>query len=372
MAGFTRDGRVPVVWLECGLRAVLRVTGLMTLFLLPLHLPCRRRPQHPRRAPRAGAAAGTAAFLALALTWASGARAAEPPTGLLWHNDFSLDLQRGVQVSPLDGSAPITITDRRDMDVAVWPDGKVFAVTQPDVYRGVTALVVMEASSGRTLHRLQMDGYVRDLVPSPASRQLVKLRQGEKPSARTRELVLDLATQQPAYRIADDDFFAWMPDGRFMLINLKTGRMRIARLDRPGEQAVGQLTLPPDRAMGQFAISPTGTEFIMKLQRRDTVPREADLWIGRLDGSGFEPLTEARAIGAALWSPDGRHIAYTVDTGAQCNRAGCLGSCEQRYTPATLRRVRGVDGMPGSARFEVRNRRGQRQRLGCDVLAWTR
>ena len=312
------------------------------------------------------------AGLLLALVLASRAFAAESPGGLLWHNDFALDLHRGVQVSPLDGSPPIAITSRSDMDVAVWPDGRVVAVTKPNVYERITALVVMDVGSGRPLHNLVLDGYVRDLAPSPVSRQLVKLRQSDSPGSPFRELVLDLTTQKPRYRIADDDFFAWMPDGRFMLINLKTGLMRIAQLDDPREQVTGRLTLPPGRAMGEFRISPTGTEFMMKLALRQSVPVEADLWIGRLDGSRFEQLTQVRALGSAVWSPDGRHVAYTVNTGSICSGWGCLGGCDQHYTGVALRQVKGFDGTPGSERFEVRNRQGQKQRLGCDVLAWTR
>lgn len=344
---------------------------MTTLFLAVTDRAVRALTRPLRAVLRAQAHHALRLLAALALTAGQPAHAADTPIGMLWHNDFALDLHRGVQVSPLDGSAPVPITSRGAMDVAVWPDGQVVAVTQRDVYRGVTALVVME-TSGRALHKLQLDGYVSDLSPSPVNRQLVKLRQGRSPSSGFQELVLDLATQQPRYRIADDDVFAWMPDGRFMLIHLKTGRMRIAALDHPEEQPVGQLTLPSDRVMGQFAISPTGTEFIMKLRRRDTVPIEADLWIGRLDGSRFEQLTQARAIGSALWSPDGRHVAYTVDTGGLCNGEGCLGGCDQHYTRATLRQVRGFNGTPGSDRFEVSNRRGQRHRLGCHVLAWTR
>lgn len=298
--------------------------------------------------------------------------AAESPTGLLWHNNYSLDLQAGVQVSPLDGSKPIVITPQSDMDVSVWPDGRVVAVTKPDVYKRITSLVVMEVATARPLHNLVLDGYVRELAPSPESRQLVKLSQGERPSSPYEELVMDLTTQKPRYRVARDDFFAWMPDGRFMLINLKTGLMRIAQLDDPREQVVGRLTLPPGRAMGEFLISPTGAEFIMKLPLRNSVPREADLWIGRLDGSRFEQLTQVRALGSALWSPDGRYVAYTVNTGSICSGWGCMGGCDQYFTRATRRAVKGLDGTPGSERFEVRNRFGQMQGLGCEVLAWTR
>lgn len=322
------------------------------------------------RSARAGAAG--LVILLMTLASLSVARAADAPSGMLWHNDYALDLHSGVQVSPLDGSAPVHITPQSDMDVAVWPDGRVMAVTKPDVYKRITALVVMDVASGRPLHNLVMEGYVRALAPSPVSRQLVKLRQADSPGSPYQELVIDLTTQKARYRVADDDFFAWMPDGRFRLIHLKTGLMRIAQLDDPREQVVGRLTLPPGRAMGEFLISPTGTEIIMKLPLRHSVPQEADLWIGRLDGSRFEQLTQVRALGSALWSPDGKHVAYTVDTGSICTQGSCLGGCDQHFTRSTLRKVKGLDGTPGSERFEVRNRRGQGQRLGCEVLAWTR
>lgn len=311
--------------------------------------------------------------VALAALWLAGAAhaAGETPTGMLWHNSYILDHHSGVQVSPLAGGKPIDITHSKDMDVAAWPDGRQFIVTKPDVYRRITSYVVM-TPDGKTVFSGDAGGYVRDVVPSPVDRRLAKVRQGDSPLAPFEEQVLDLSTMRPRYRIADDDWFAWMPDGRFMLISIKTGRMRIASLDGGPETVVGQLTPPADRQMGAFAISPTGREFIMKMPRRNAVPREADLWIGNLDGSRLERLTEAKAIGSALWSPDGRYVAYTVDTGYMCSTAGfCAGSCDQWYTPAGLRRVRGFKGEPGSEAFQVSNQRGQRQALGCEVLAWT-
>lgn len=313
------------------------------------------------------------ALLAALLALLAGpARAAgAPPTGLLWHNSYILDHHRGVQVSALAGGKPVEITNSKDMDVSAWPDGRQFIVTKPDIYRRITSFVVL-TPDGKAVLSGDVDGYVRDVEPSPTDRRLAKVRRGESPLAPFEDQVLDLATLRTRYRIADDDWFAWMPDGRFMLISIKTGRMRIASLDGGPETAVGQLTPPADRQMGAFAVSPTGRELLMKMPRRNAVPREADLWIASIDGSRLERLTEAKAIGSALWSPDGRFVAYTVDTGHFCSTAGyCAGSCDQWYTPATLRRVRGFKGEPGSEAFQVNNRQGQRQELGCEVLAWT-
>jgi hypothetical protein len=49
-----------------------------------------------------------------------------------------------------------------------------------------------------------------------------------------------------------------------------------------------------------------------------------------------------------------------------------MDALKRRAGASLSRQVRGVDGTPGSEPFEVRNRRGQRHPLGCDVLAWTR
>jgi dipeptidyl aminopeptidase/acylaminoacyl peptidase len=314
------------------------------------------------------------AFLAAlpALLLATTAHAAgASPTGLLWHNSYILDHHSGVQVSSLAGGKPVDLTNSKEMDVAVWPDGRQFIVTKPDIYRRITSFVVM-TPGGKAVVSGDVDGYMRGANPSPTDRRLVKVQQGERPLGTFEELVLDLQTLRPRYRIADDDWFDWMPDGRFMLISIKTGRMRIASVDGGPETVVGQLTPPADRQMGPFAVSPTGRELIMKMPRRNAVPREADLWIANIDGSRLQRLTEAKAIGSALWSPDGRFVAYTVDTGHFCSTAGyCVGGCDQWYTPATLRGVRGFKGELGSEAFHVNNRAGQRTELGCEVLAWT-
>lgn len=309
-----------------------------------------------------------------ALLFAGPGRAAEQPQGLIWHNGFLMTnykLGRGVYVSPLDGGAPIQILDRSEIDVAVWPDGRQFIATRFDLYKGYTALVVM-TSTGAVVHQGQMDGYVRDVQPSPVNRSLALVRQGRDSLAPFEEYILDLATLKPRRQISSDDWFSWMPDGRFMLISIKTGRMRIASLDSTQETPVGQLVVPPDRVMGAFTVSPTGKQFVMRMPRRDSVPAESDLWIANIDGSGLEQLTDAKAVTSAVWSPDGRYVTYKVDTGRFCSTAGyCVGTCDQYYTPAGLRRVKGLDGQPGSAKFKVRNREGEVEPLRCSVLAWT-
>jgi hypothetical protein len=198
---------------------------------------------------------------------ASGAASAvareDEPTGMPWHNNYTLDRRSGVQVSPLDGRKPFAITDRSEIDVAVWPDGRQIVVTGSQMRPRQTSVIVMESATGKAIQHGQVPGYQRDVEPSPADRRLAKVRQGEDSLSPFEEHVIDLSTMRSRYRIRDDDFFAWMPDGRFMLISASTRRMRITSLDDPRETLVGHLPVPADRRMGGFMISPTGRQLVM-------------------------------------------------------------------------------------------------------------
>jgi hypothetical protein len=292
--------------------------------------------------------------------------------GTLWHNSYTLNSARGVQLSPLGGGASTQLTHDRDTAVYAWPDGRHYMVTRWQVRPSATHITVIDRATGDTVLDRQAEGYLTAFQPSPVDRRLVIMRRGTGPRASMDEQVLDLQTMRSRRAIADDDHAAWMPDGRLMLIGMKTGLMRVVGVDGGPEQAVGRLPVPADRVMGEFKVSPDGRQLIVALGRRGGATRELDLWIASIDGSGLEQLTQVRAFGGATWSPDGRHVAYKVDTGHVCSTAGyCTGSCDQYYTPVELRKVRGLDGTPGSLRFTVDNRFGTSEKLGCSVLAWT-
>jgi Tol biopolymer transport system component len=291
--------------------------------------------------------------------------------GTLWHSNYALDFRDGVQLAHLDGSLPTQITTRDDVSVEVWPDGTQYVVTDWNVYDDFTEITVIDRASGNTVYQEQVNGYLRDVKASPADKKLMKVRLGEDSISPFVEFILDVSTMKPLYIISERDWFSWMPDGRFMLINIDTGNMRIRSLDSTEETLVGHLTIPADRIMGDFSVSPTGKQLIMIMNRRGTTSSEPDLWIGNIDGTAFEQLTDTKLIASANWSPDGNYVAYTTDTGSICSFGGCLGSCDQWYTPINLRKVQGLPNTPGSEEFRVVNRSGNQQILGCSVLAWT-
>lgn len=293
------------------------------------------------------------------------------PIGTLWHDNYALDFRSGVQLAHLDGSLPTQVTTSDEASIAVWPDGKQYVVTDWNVYDDYTDITVIDRITGNTVYQEQVDYYLRDVSPSPTSKSLVKVRYGKDSISPFEEYVLDFSTMKILYVIPEKEWFAWMPDGRFMLINIDTGNMRIVNLDTKAEIPAGNLNVPADRIIGDFSVSPTGTQFIMVMDRRGATSREPDLWIGNIDGTEFEQLTDTKLIAGANWSPDGRYVAYTTDTGSICNFGGCLGSCEQWYTPVNLRKVQGLPNTPGSEEFRINNRQGNQQILGCSVLAWT-
>jgi len=293
------------------------------------------------------------------------------PTGVLWHDNYALDYRDGVQLAYLDGNLPKQITTDDEVTVKVWPDGKQYILTNWNVYDDYTDITVIDRISGSTVYQYKIDGYFRGVAPSPTNKHVIKATLGKDSISPFDEFVLDLATQNVLYIISDRDWFAWMPDGRFMLINIDTGNMRIVNLDSKEETPAGHLDVPADRIMGDFSVSPTGKQLIMLMDRRGTTSSEPDLWIGNIDGSAFEQLTDTKLIASALWSPDGRYVAYTTDTGSICNFGGCLGSCDQWYTPVNLRKVQGLPNTPGSEEFRVTDRSGNQQILGCSVRAWT-
>lgn len=98
---------------------------------------------------------------------------------------------------------------------------------------------------------------------------------------------------------------------------------------------------------------------------------DSDLWVARLDGSQLERLTQTRMTHYANWSPDGKYIAFDVDTGHFCTTLGCIGTCDLWYTPATSRNVRALPGSNDATQFSVKDHAGRLDTLGCHLLGWT-
>lgn len=317
--------------------------------------------------------AGSVASLALVvsgLAVASDSRGAARPTGWLWHGNYALNRWSGMQVASLDGLPPVSLSTST-VALTPWPDGRRYVTTQWHAADAATRLTVVERSSGAAVQALSVPGYLRAVQPSPADPRLLKVVWSEGFSTPVVDTVIDLQSQRALRQIAAQDLFAWLPDGRMLLVDVGTGLMRASRVDGAGETPVGQLRWPADSRPGPLWVSPSGAQLVVRLQRISR-PDESDLWIAAIDGTGLEPLTDSRRSFNAQWSPDGRFVAYDTDASRACSGTVCMGTCQLWYTTSDLRRVRGLQGTPGSSGFQVTDRFGPAAvPLGCPLVGWT-
>ena len=275
-----------------------------------------------------------------------------------------------MQIASLDGQASIQLTPDT-VALAAWPDGRQYLTTEWNVAGGYTDLTVVDRNQGKTVFAWRIEGYLRGAQPSPTDKRLAKVVLGASSVSTFSEFIVDLDTRQVRRQIAAEDWFAWMPDGRFLLINPDAGTIRVGSMDSSAVATVGSFSLPKERAMGPLWVSPSGQQFVVRLTR-DSVPSESDLWIANLDGSGLAQLTHSNRSFEARWSPDGRFIAYDTDGTRACTGTVCSGTCQLWYTTPDLRLVSGLSGTPGSNSFRVNDRNGlSATPLGCRLVAWT-
>lgn len=293
-----------------------------------------------------------------------------PPAGYggrLWHNDYALDYMDGTQIASPSGDLPALASAHEY--ATPWPDGKTFVFTEWNVYDEYSDLVVVDLASGQALYRLKTDGYLRDERPSPASRTTVMVTHGEDSISPAETLIVDLTTMTVLRRFPGDTVMNWLPDGRYL--RMTSDGTLIAGDPAGAEQTVG-LADPPDSFQIQdLWVNRQGTKIAYRVLNAGTVTNETDLWVSDMDGRNFERFTSTKMSYAANWSPDGRHIAFNVDTGHVCTGAGCIGTCETWVAPVTSRNVRALPAVGDAERFKVRNRQGTPSTLGCDLLGWT-
>ena len=183
-------------------------------------------------------------------------------------------------------------------------------------------------------------------------------------------MVYDFAAGKLLYATAGadaGDSFAWLPDGRLLRVHAG-GAISAMALDGR-ETPLGAVQWPQGWELGAVFASPDGQQLAVRLDGKAS--KDHDLWVMRTDGQGFGRFTTTQMTTYAVWSPDGRYLAFNKDTGASCSDASCYGSCKVWYAPATARNVAAVDASRDAWQFTVRDTRGGSTQLGCQLLAWT-
>lgn len=290
------------------------------------------------------------------------------PTGHLWHDNYALDFLDGTQIASPTGQAPRRVTT----DAAAWPwrDGSQYATYDYDVGDRVTAVTVSDTTTGDTVHQAEFDGYVRSLRPSPASKNVLLATWSEDSVSPAVYVFYDFSTQTvlDTFDVADASV-DWLPDGRYLRITLD-GDITIGTVGGT-RQAAGHFAVPAGRQVNEVWVDPQGEQLLMQLWSDAGATGESDLWVAGIDGSAPGRLTETRITSYGKWSPDGRHVAFDVDTGLVCTGGGCIGQCGLWYVEATARSVTALPSVGDASKFRVKDSQGSTSVLGCELLGWT-
>lgn len=289
--------------------------------------------------------------------------------GRLWHDNYALDFRDGTQTASPAGAPPAQITG--SSSVTPWPDGRQYVDTDHDTYEETTRLLVVNVDSGLPVVDAVVPGYLSAPIPSLADKDIAAFSWAPDFLGDKVWYVVRLSTLQVLQELDANDALTWLPDGRWLTVS-DDGRIRAGRLDTGEVSQLGRLAFPTGLSLGPVWANRQGDRLAMRLTRPDGASIDADIWVAAIDGSGLHALTDTHMSWGAHWSPDGRHVAFDVDTGYLCTGVGCIGSCELWYAPHQAVGVRALDAAPGEGRrFQVKNRRGSTMVLGCDLLAWT-
>ena len=291
-------------------------------------------------------------------------------SGRLWHNNYALDFVDGTQISSLAQTLPLLVTGNKT--AIPWPDGSQYVTADWNVFDDNTVVTVRDTASGATLHTLNFRGYVRSLRPSPVSKSMLLATWGEDSVSPAYRIFVDLPGQQVLSMLpAGDGPIQWLPDGRYVKVS-SSGWIEAGPVGGT-TSLLGQLSLPAGKTLGNIDINPQGTQMTLRLMVFNNAGGmdESDIWVANLDGSGLGQLTNTKISSYGQWSPDGRYVAFDVDTGLVCGGGTCAGSCGLWYAPATSRNVLALDSSGDAFKFRIRNRSNSERVLGCELLGWT-
>jgi hypothetical protein len=293
-----------------------------------------------------------------------------PLSGVLWHNNFALDLLDGTQLASLTGQPPRLV----DADPAAQPapDGLRYGIYAYDSRNGETRISIKRSSDGAVLFSRLYQGYLTAVQPSPSTASRVLVRYQDSPGSSRLYGAIDLASGDvlEVYP-ADTAAVAWLGDGRAVV--LAGGGDISVGAPGTGRSATGRVNLL-GRSVMDLAAQPGGTRLLLGLRAFSGSGdvEGTDLWLTNLDGSNTVRYTRTNISSYGVWSPDGARIGFPIDTGTLCVGGSCSGSCEFWHAPANATELNPLPAAPGPAgRFSVNNRQGQARTLGCGVRAWT-
>jgi hypothetical protein len=294
------------------------------------------------------------------------------PAGTLWHNSLATDSVKRSKRSPLAGPATRAL-DANDTAVPT-RDGAHYATFEYSSRGGgrETRVWVKQTADGATLHTGSFTGYVRELRPSPVDPQVLLVKWGPSATSPVADLVVvDMAKKRILDTLASARGAAanWLPDGRVLLLDAAGA---LATVVPGGARVPGGRLAVAGRTVRGLWVDAQGSRVVTQwvVQEGDRIRK--DLWISDADGAGLEQLTATDAADSAVWSPDGRLLAFTTLAEVVCKGFACVGAtahCELQFTSPALRGV--VAGSPQAPWLRVPDATGKRVILGCALHGWT-
>lgn len=289
-------------------------------------------------------------------------------SGRLWHNNYALDYREGAQIASLSGALPVQVTPK--LLAWPWPDGSQYATTDSDTDN--TVLKVHALADGALLYTRTVEGYLRDVRPSPLSKSVILATWGDDSIAPAYAVFYDLAQQQVLDDFAlEDSFVDWLPDGRYLRVS-STGTLQTGVVGG-ALTSTGSVVPPDQREIIDVDVSPDGSQMLLRCIVRavDGGINESDLWIANTDGSNLRQFTNTGISSYGHWSPDSSQIAFNADTGVICPGYSCAGTCEIWHAKATAQALDALTENEVQAKFRVKDRQNRSTVLGCTLQGWT-
>lgn len=301
--------------------------------------------------------------------------AVAPLIGKVWHSFSDLGNPSGTFATDPNTGASTRIYDQKYG--VPWSDGKQFIngeyVSQGST--GETRLTIRRVGDSSMLVDQLVDGDFSAITPSPSGGNRILAYWGTNASAQKSVVVWDFDARKLLFATPPSDTpdaVAWMPDGTVLRLQ-RSGS--VSKVTLGGTQMLlTSVSWPESRIPLNAFVSPDGTQVLVqlvKLKASGSID-SSDLWMLDIQGSKLRRFTNNGLVPYAVWSPDGRFVAFAKDTGYSCSESTCMGSCTIWYADSTASNVQARETSGDAKQFPLQRPDGSKTTLSCPVMAWTR